>query len=113
MLIEQDYKAFEMGANKVGIAVWETTNPKSVLCEKERIIKLLIEKKQQEKLDYIIFALVDIIAQNCVMFIIGEKEKALLQKVFAGKVSGSEMFLPGVVSRKKQIVPQLTESLTK
>ncbi len=113
MLIEQDYKAFEMGANKVGIAVWETTNPKSVLCEKERIIKLLVEKKQREKIDYIIFALVDIIAQNCVIFIVGEKEKDLLQKVFSGKVSGDEMFLPGVVSRKKQIVPQLTESLTK
>jgi manganese-dependent inorganic pyrophosphatase len=113
MLIEQDYKVFEMGMNKVGIAVWETTNPKSVLCKKERIIKLLAEKKQREKLDYIVFALVDIIAQNCVLFIVSEKEKALLQKVFMEKVSDGEMFLPGVVSRKKQIVPQINENLTK
>ena len=112
-LITQDYKVFEMGKSKVGIAAWETTKPESVLAEKEKITNLLAEKKQKEKLDYIVFMLVDIVAQNSVLFIISEKEQALLEKVFAGKVTGSEMFLPKVVSRKKQIVPPLTEALTK
>ncbi|MFZ2188517.1 MAG: manganese-dependent inorganic pyrophosphatase [Candidatus Moraniibacteriota bacterium] len=113
LLITQDYKVFEMGTNKVGISAWETTNPSSVTSEKEKIIKLLVEKKQQEKLDYIIFMLVDIVKENCTLFIVGGKEQAILQKVFAGKIVGDEMFLPGVVSRKKQIVPQLTEALSK
>ncbi|MFA5961508.1 MAG: manganese-dependent inorganic pyrophosphatase [Parcubacteria group bacterium] len=113
ILITQDYKVFEMGASKVGIAAWETTKPESVLVEKEKILELLAKKKQQEKLDYIVFMLVDIIAQNSTLFIVSEKEQVLLEKVFAGKISGNEMFLPGVVSRKKQIVPPLTESLNK
>jgi manganese-dependent inorganic pyrophosphatase len=113
VLITQDYKVFEMGASKVGIAAWETTKPESVLVEKEKIIKLLLEKKQKEKLDYIVFMLVDIVAENSLLFIVGEKEQALLQKVFAGKITGDEMLLPKVVSRKKQIVPPLTEALTK
>ncbi|MEI6588064.1 MAG: manganese-dependent inorganic pyrophosphatase [Candidatus Moraniibacteriota bacterium] len=113
LLITQDYKVFEMGTNKVGISAWETTNPGSVTSEKEKIIKLLAEKKQKEKLDYIIFMLVDIVKENCTLFIVGEKEQVILQKVFAGKIVGDEMFLPGVVSRKKQIVPQLTEALSK
>ena len=74
---------------------------------------MLAKKKEQEKLDYIIFMLVDIIAENCTLFLVSENEQMLLQKVFAGKVSDDEMFLPGVVSRKKQIVPQLTEALSK
>jgi manganese-dependent inorganic pyrophosphatase len=112
-LITQDYKVFEMGADKVGIAAWETTRTESILAEKEKIVELLVKKKQQEKLDYVVFMLVDIVAQNSTLFIVGEEEQALLKKVFAGKISGNEMFLPGVVSRKKQIVPPLTESLNK
>lgn len=112
-LIAQDYKIFEMGKNKVGIAAWETTDPKSVTVQKEKIMKLLAEKKEREKLDYIVFMLVDIVAQNSSLFIAGEKENDLLQKVFAGKITDGEMFLPGVVSRKKQIVPRLTEELSR
>ena len=112
-LIAQDYKVFEMGAKKVGIAAWETTLPDSVLSQKGKIIKLLKEKKVKEKLDHIVFMLVDIIAKNSVLFIIGDDERAILKKVFSGKISEDEMFLPGVVSRKKQIVPPLTEALSK
>lgn len=111
-LITQDYKEFEIGKTKIGIAAWETTRTESVLAEKEKILSLLAKRKLQEKLDYIVFMLVDIIAENCVLFLAGEEEKMLLQKVFAGKVTDDEMFLPGVVSRKKQIVPQLTEALS-
>jgi len=64
-------------------------------------------------LDYIFFMVVDIIKQNCQLYIVGEKEKELAQEVFAGEITDQEMFLPGVVSRKKQIVPQLTEKLNK
>lgn len=112
-LITQDYKEFEIGKTKIGIAAWETTRTESVLAEKEKILSLLAKRKLQEKLDYVVFMLVDIIAENCVLFLAGEEEKVLLQKVFTGKVTDDEMFLPGVVSRKKQIVPQLTEALSK
>ncbi|MDZ4385284.1 MAG: manganese-dependent inorganic pyrophosphatase, partial [Candidatus Moranbacteria bacterium] len=80
-LITQDYKTFEMGASKVGIAAWETTDPKSVTVQKEKIMKLLAEKKTADKLDHIVFMLVDIIAQNSLLFIVSEKEQELLQKV--------------------------------
>ena len=112
-LISQDYKIFEMGKNKVGIAAWETTNPESVLKEKNKLVQLLSTKKSQEKLDYIVFMLVDIIKQNCIMFVVSDQEAEVLQKVFQGKVENQEIFLPGVVSRKKQVVPQLTEVLSK
>lgn len=111
-IISLDYKIFEMGKNRVGIGTWETTNPEVVNEKKEEIVKALGEKKQSEKLDYIFFMVVDIIKQNCFMYIITEKEKALAEKVFKGKVANDLMILSGVVSRKKQIVPPLTEELS-
>lgn len=110
-LISQDYKLFEMGKKKVGIAAWETTMPDSVLAQKGKIMKLLLEKKAKEKVDLIIFMLVDILDQSSRLFLVGEEEQAVLEKVFSGEIVEDEMLLPGVVSRKKQIVPQLTESL--
>jgi manganese-dependent inorganic pyrophosphatase len=51
--------------------------------------------------------------QNCQLYIIGEDEKVLAEKVFGGEIENDMMILPGVVSRKKQIVPQLTEELSR
>jgi manganese-dependent inorganic pyrophosphatase len=112
-VITLDYKVFEMGKSKVGIGTWETTNPESVNVKKEEIMKALITEKNADKLEYMFFMVVDILKQSCQLYVIGEAEKSLTEKVFGAKTQDSIMLLPGVVSRKKQIVPQLTEELSK
>lgn len=112
-LISLDYKVFEMGAHKVGIASWETTGPESVNAKKAEIMQALVAKKSSENLEHMFFMVVDILKQNCQLYLIGEQEKELAEKVFGGVIEDGMMFLPGVASRKKQIVPQLTEELSK
>ncbi|EKE25267.1 MAG: Inorganic diphosphatase PpaC [uncultured bacterium] len=107
-----DYKEFEMGNKKVGVGTWETTLPQSVNERKEEIFKILSERKESKKLDYIYFMVVDIIAGNCQLYIISDEEKTLAEKVFGESVENGIMLLKGVVSRKKQIVPPLTEALS-
>lgn len=112
-IISLDYKEFEMGSKKVGVGTWETTYPESVNEKKESIENELKIKKQKENLDFIFFMVVDILKQNCQLYLIGEEEKAVAEKVFGGQIENGMMILPGVVSRKKQIIPQLTEELAK
>jgi len=112
-LINQDYKAFEIGKYKVGVGTWETTNPESVNSKKEKILEMLRSKKEKDGLDYMLFMVVDILKQNCIMYSIDIKESEFIEKVFKSKVSSNEAFLKGVVSRKKQIVPQITAALSK
>ncbi len=112
-IISIDFKPFEMGKSLVGVGTWETTDSESVNSKKDEIIKALLAKKQADKMDFMFFMVVDIIAQNCELYIIGEAEKVLAEKVFGGQIESQSMFLPGVVSRKKQIIPQLTEELSK
>jgi len=112
-IVTKDYKQFEMGRYKVGIGVWETTNPESVNSQKNKIIKALIEKKNQEKTDYMFFAVVDIIENNSYLYIIEEEENILSKKVFSIVAKDNLMFLKGVVSRKKQLVPVLMNRLGK
>lgn len=112
-IVTMDYKVFEMGSSKVGIGAWETTNPQSVDEKKEAIFTELVAKKEKEKLDHVFFMVVDIIKQNSQLYLIGDAERVLAEKVFGGQTEKDVMILPGVVSRKKQIVPQLTEELSK
>jgi len=112
-IINMDYKVFEMGSLKVGIGAWETTSPQSLDEKRAAIFKELTVKKEVEKIDRLYFMVIDIIKQNAQLYLISEEEKSLAEKVFGGEIENEVMILPGVVSRKKQIVPQLTEELNK
>ncbi len=112
-IISKDYKQFDMGKYKVGIGVWEITDPETVNIQKNKIIPALIKKKRGEKMDYIFFATVDIMKNNSYLYIIGDEENILSKKVFSGKSKDSIMFLKGVISRKKQLVPVLMKELGK
>lgn len=112
-IINRDYKQFDMGKFKVGIGVWETTNPETVNIQKNKIISALMEKKNLEKMDYVFFAVVDIVKNNSYLYIISDKENTLAEKAFGDVVENNLMFLKGVVSRKKQIAPVLMMKLGK
>ena len=110
-IVGKDYKKFEMGESKVGIGVWETTNPESVNLQKDKIVKALIDKKAKEKMDYMFFAVVDIIKNNSYLYIIGDNEETLARNIFESKTEKNIMFLKKIVSRKKQLVPVLMNEL--
>jgi len=112
-VVECDYKEYEMGGKKIGIGVWETTNPESVNSSAAKIVSLLQVKKVNEKLDYILFGVVDILKNNSYCYIIGEPESSLVKMVFGVETKGDMAFLKGVVSRKKQMVPPLVSYFSK
>jgi manganese-dependent inorganic pyrophosphatase len=112
-IVESDYKEFEMSGKRVGIGVWETTDPTTVEEKKQAIVKLLQEKKVQSGLDFALFGVVDILKNNSYCFVVGEDEKILVEKVFKTKEENGVAFLAGIVSRKKQIVPPLMQYFAK
>ncbi len=110
-IIEKDYKFFEMGKSKVGIGVWETVVPSTVNEKKAEILEALKNKKQKDGLDYLFFGVVDIIKENTYLYLVGDEETNLAKEIFKGNVEDEVMFAEHIVSRKKQIVPQLKEKL--
>jgi len=112
-IIGSDYKEYEAGMTKFGIGVWETMYPEKVKEKKEEILSALEKMKSERKMDLMFFALVDINRKNSELFIISEKEKAAAEKVFKSKAENSLIFLSGIVSRKKEMVPPLTNFLEK
>lgn len=112
-IISLDYKVFEMGDKKIGIGTWETTDPQAVNNKRTEIKQQLILKKEEEGLSMMFFMVVDIIKQHCFLYVIGKEEKEVAKQVFGREEEEDIVELAGVVSRKKQIVPPLTEYLSK
>ncbi len=112
-MVSLDYKIFEMGSEKVGVGTWETTDPDTVNEKSAEIKQQLEAKKEADGLSMIFFMVVDIIKQNCFLYTVSEKEQMVAEQVFGVVAKDAVLELVGVVSRKKQIVPPLTEYLVK
>lgn len=110
-LIAADYKIFDMKNKKVGIGVWETVLPDGVLEKKGEILSELERKKENDELDLIYFAVVDIIKNSSSLFVISGDEDKIAKKAFAKDIISNIAELPGVVSRKKQIVPTIENAI--
>lgn len=108
-LVGKDYKIFDMSGNRVGIGVWETVLPETIMERKDEIIALLNKKRVDDELDYAYFVAVDIIKNESCLFVASEKEGQIVEAAFGGVLDGQTMSLPGVVSRKKQMTPPLDQ----
>lgn len=112
-LVAKDYKEYKDGGINFGVGVWETVYPQKVRVKEKEIFSALEKLKKKRKMKLMFFALVDIFKKNSEVFLLGEKEKLVAEKAFKKKAKGNLLFLPGVVSRKKQMVPSLINFLEK
>lgn len=111
-LISIDAKEFQMGNSKVEIAQVNAVDVNDVLvhqAEIEVLISSIIEKKG---LDLFVFAVTDILNNDSVALVLGKAAKAV-EQAYSITLVDNKATLKGVVSRKSQIVPVLTEILSK
>jgi manganese-dependent inorganic pyrophosphatase len=107
-LIKYDYKEFDFNGTKAGIWTLETTNPSYALGRRKEILKWLKEIKQNDNLDFVMLSIVDIIWEKNTTIVLGE-DSEIIEKVFNTKVEDNLADLKNRLSRKKQIVPDLTK----
>jgi inorganic pyrophosphatase/exopolyphosphatase len=67
------------------------------------------EIKEESNLDFILLSVVDIIWENNTSFVLDWKDTEIIEKVFNAKVVDNLADLKRRLSRKKQIVPELTK----
>ncbi|TCP23783.1 manganese-dependent inorganic pyrophosphatase [Scopulibacillus darangshiensis] len=109
-LISLDAKEFQMGEHKVEIAQVNAVDTNDVLdrqTEVEAAISRVIDEKE---LDLFLFVVTDILNNDSIAIALGNKAHAA-EKAFNVSLAGNRVILKDVVSRKKQIVPNLTAVL--
>jgi len=110
-LIKLDSKKYEVSGKNFRVSVVETTNPTAVLARKEGIISAIIQCIAEEAdVDEVLFFIVDILNEEATVLTYSDLTKQIIASSFGVTVETDTEVLPGIVSRKKQILPALTLS---
>jgi manganese-dependent inorganic pyrophosphatase len=111
-LISLDSKVFPMGNAKVEVAQVNAVDTNDILARQKEIEEALTKVIAEKELDLFLFVVTDILTNDSVALAIGHATQHV-EKAFNVTLDNNTVVLKGVVSRKKQIVPQLTEVFTK
>lgn len=106
-LLRMDSKEYEVGGRKFRVSVLETTSPAAVLARKEGLVKAMEEVAAEDGVDQVLFFVVDILNEASTLLVPNDLVRTVAEKSFGAKAEGDTVLLPGVVSRKKQIIPSL------
>ncbi len=106
-LVHIDSKKFPVGDKNIRISVVETTNPASILERREGILAAIEQIKTEEDIDDVMFFVIDILKEEATVLTYNKFIKDIISTSFGVSAENDTVVLPGIVSRKKQIIPSL------
>ncbi|MTH34067.1 manganese-dependent inorganic pyrophosphatase [Paracoccus limosus] len=106
-LLRMDSKEYELGGKQLRVSVLETTAPKVVLDRKDALMAAMPGVAAADGADEVLLFVVDILNEEATLLVPNDFVKAVAEKSFNATVSGDTVVLPGIMSRKKQIIPAL------
>lgn len=110
-IFNQDFKPFSIEDIKVGIAQVNTMDIEGFMPLKEEMLAYMTTKAKEANLDMVMLLLTDILNEGSQILVAGDKPE-IVEKAFKVTIENNEAFLPGVLSRKKQVVPPITTAIT-
>lgn len=108
VLLDLDAKSFPMGDKNVRIAQVNTVDLKEILTRQAELEAAMRAENEKNHYDLFILVITDILNSNSELIAVGSNLEQV-EAAFSVTLNSNRAFLEGVVSRKKQIVPQLTE----
>ena len=106
-LIRMDSKEYEVSGTKFRVSVLETTAPEMPLGRKYSLMASMGDVAAEDGVDEVLLFVVDILREEATLLVPNDTVKAVAEKSFGATVEGDTVVLPGVMSRKKQIIPNL------
>ncbi len=110
-LLNIDAKSFAMGEHEVRVAQVNTVDIDEVLARQDELEQAINAETAQEGYALFVLVVTDILNSNSKVLALGQQQPAV-EKAFNIALDQNTALLEGVVSRKKQVVPQLTAALT-
>lgn len=108
-LVRTDIKEFNFGEYRFAISQIGIMNEQDALKKATELSAALKELREQRKYDCVLLMATDILKEGTNLFFDGER--SLLDNVFGPCINDQYYHLPGVMSRKKQVVPTLSDAL--
>ncbi len=106
-LLRMDSKEYEVSGKQLRVSVLETTAPDVVLVRKAALMAAMPRVAVEDGADQVLLFVIDILREEATLLVPNELVKRIAEASFGAKVVGDSVVLPGVMSRKKQIIPAL------
>lgn len=110
-IFNQDYKKFIFGDLSVGVAQVNTMDFEGFMPYKEDMLKYMGEVAKDNHMEFTLLLLTDVINANSEIFVAGPRPD-YVSRAFDVELVDHQASLPGVISRKKQVVPAITNAIT-
>ncbi len=107
-LVFRDYKDFDMNGNKVGIGQLEVVDLSMLDAVKDGLYEEITSVKSEGR-HSVFLLLTDIMKEGSEMLIVSD-DPSVVEKAFGVKAEGKSVWLDGVMSRKKQVVPNFEKA---
>jgi len=106
-LLRMDSKEYEVAGKQLRISVLETTAPRVLLDRKASLMQSMVGVAQEDGADQVLLFVIAILNEEATLLVPNDLVRALAEASFGVKVTGDTVVLPGIMSRKKQIIPAL------
>lgn len=107
-LLFRDYKDFDMNGNKVGVGQLELATLDQVADLREALMGAMADVKADGR-HSVLLMLTDVVKEGTDLVVLSD-DPALIEGAFEGKLENSSMWVEGMMSRKKQTVPNLQKA---
>jgi manganese-dependent inorganic pyrophosphatase len=105
-LTTRDYKEFDMNGSKVGVGQLEVVDLSVFDDKKEMLFEDMKKLKEEGSLHSVLILLTDIMKEGSQLLVVSDDESKI-ESAFDCKLEDSQVWLDGVLSRKKQVIPFL------
>ena len=106
-LLSTDFKEFHIAGHTLGIGQITCLDVENVLSRLPELLPAMEKMKHSRGYDMQLLMLTDVLREGTELVFLGDED--VIRMAFnVGEAQGNHVFLPGVVSRKKQIVPALS-----
>ena len=106
-LLRMDSKEYEVDGKGFRVSVLETTAPKLILDRKDSLMASMVDVAKEDGADQVLLFVIDILNEEATLMVPNDLVKTVAEKSFDATVEGDMVVLPGIMSRKKQIIPNL------
>lgn len=106
----QDFKEFTLGKYKIGIGQVSTVGTENIQEIRDSMLDYLKTVYKNKSYNLVMIMLTDVLKEGSELLYVGD-DKELIAKAFNVQPGESSVYLPGVVSRKKQVVPPLSAAV--
>lgn len=105
-LLLRDYKEFTMSGTIVGVGQIEVVDLAIVNPRKPDLLAAMATLQSETHANTVLLMLTDIMEEGTILLVVSNSPQ-LIEKAFSGKIVNNEIWLPGIMSRKLQIIPPL------